>query len=249
MDLSGKHAVVTGGGTGIGLAITKALSAVGVNVTIMGRNKARLDEVAGSLKNVRAIAVDVTKPQSVDQAFKEASDFAPISILVNNAGAATAAPFHKTDYQTWQNTLAVNLTSIYLTMSSAFNDIKSVEHGRIINIASTAGLEGHAYTSAYCASKHGVIGLTKSVAQELKGSTTTINAICPGFTRTDMVTHAVDKIVKKTGRSPEDALKDILISASQLRLVEPEEIADQVIKLCDPANDSINGQAIVINGN
>ena len=249
MDLSGKHAIVTGGGTGIGLAITKALSKKGAMVTIMGRNKARLDEVASTLKNVNAVQVDVTDPASVADSFKEASNIAAISILVNNAGAALAAPFHKTSLDAWQNTLNINLTSIYLTISATLDEIKSSSHGRIINIASIAGLEGAAYTTAYCASKHGVIGLTRSLACELTKTEATVNAICPGFTNTDIVTDAVNNIMKKTGRTAEEALNDILVSVNQSRMIEPSEIADEVLNLCDPKSDAINGQAIVIDGN
>lgn len=248
MDIKGKHAVVTGGGSGIGLAITKALSSAGLKVTIMGRNKARLDDVATKLENVMAIAVDVTDPSSVEAAFAQASEFAPISILINNAGAAYAALFHKTSLEDWQNTLNVNLTSVYLTTSAALSNIKAADHGRIINISSIAGLEGLAYTSAYSASKHGVMGLTKSLAHELGGTTATINAICPGFTRTDIVTTAVENLVAKTGRSAEEALNDILTSAGQKYLIEPEEVAEEVMKLCKGSND-INGQTIIIDGN
>lgn len=248
MDLAGKHCIVTGGATGIGLAITKALNAGGANVTIMGRKKARLDEVAAEINNVNAIAVDVTDAGSVKEAFSQASQIAPISILINNAGAALSAPFHKTSLEAWQNTLNVNLTSIFLTTSICLDDIKAADHGRIINIASIAGLEGCAYTSAYCASKHGVIGLTRAVALELTGTNVTINAICPGFVKTDIVDRAVENIMKKTGRNAEDAIKDLLISVGQKRLIETDEIADEVLKLCDPKNKT-NGEAIVIDGN
>ncbi|MBL4601628.1 MAG: SDR family oxidoreductase [Emcibacteraceae bacterium] len=248
MSLSNKHAVVTGGATGIGLAITKALINAGATVTIMGRNKSRLKKIADTNKNIHAVQVDVTDASSVEQAFKQASKTAPISILVNNAGAAKAALFHKTSLEDWQSTINVNLTSVYLTTSAAFNDIKNTDHGRIINIASTAGVEGCAYTSAYSAAKHGVVGLTKSIALELGKTNMTVNAICPGFTNTDMVEQSIINVMDKTGRSREQALEGILISANQKRLVEPDEIADEVIKLCDEANDTINGQAIVIDG-
>lgn len=246
MTLSGKHAVVTGGGTGIGLAITNALIANGAIVTIMGRNKSRLDHAAKAHNNILCQQVDVTDKDSVEAAFKAASQTAPISILINNAGAAKAAPFHKTSYDDWNNTIAVNLTSVYLTTKVAFDEIKAADHGRIINISSIAGLEGAAYTSAYSASKHGVMGLTRSIAQELTKTTATINAICPGFTNTDIVEQSIINIMDKTGRSREEALQGILASAGQIRLIEPSEIADEVIKLCN--DDTINGQAIVIDG-
>lgn len=249
MSLSDTHAVVTGGGSGIGLAITRALVKEGALVTIMGRKLERLEEVASSDKNINAIQVDVTNADSVAEAFKKASKTKPISVLVNNAGAATAAPFHKTSLDMWQSTLDVNLTSVFLTSSAAFNDIANSNHGRFINIASIAGVEGCAYTTAYSASKHGVVGLTKSLALELTKTNVTANAICPGFTNTDMVEQSIDTIVQKTGRSRQDALKDILDAANQKRLVEPEEIANEVIKLCATASDAINGETIIIDGN
>lgn len=249
MSLSNKHAVVTGGATGIGLAITIALVAEGAHVTIMGRNKDRLEKVAKTNDKIFAEQVDVTDPKNVEQAFLNASGREPISILVNNAGAAKAAPFNKTSLDDWENTLAVNLTSVYLTTSAAYNDIINADHGRIINIASTAGLEGCAYTTAYSASKHGVVGLTKSLALELTKTNVTVNAICPGFTNTDMVEQSIMNVMEKTGRNRQDALAGILKAANQKRLVEPEEIAKLVIKLCQTKSDNINGQAIVIDGN
>jgi len=249
MSLLNKHAVVTGGGSGIGLAITRAMVNEGVLVTIMGRNMERLAEVANSDKNINAVQVDVTNAESVSKAFKVASNIEPISILVNNAGAAKAAPFHKTSLDMWQSTLDVNLTSVFLTTRAAFTDISNANHGRFINIASTAGVEGAAYTAAYSASKHGVVGLTKSLALELTKTNVTANAICPGFTNTNIVEQSINAIMKKTGRNKQDALKDILGSANQKRLVEPEEIAKEVIKLCGTASDTINGKTIIIDGN
>ncbi len=249
MLLSGKHAVVTGGGTGIGLAITNALVAEGATVTIMGRNKDRLDDVAETHTLINAVKVDVTDEDSVKKAFQEASSIAPIDFLINNAGAAKSAPFHKISHDDWQQAISVNLNSVYLTSYTVFDQIKSRDHGRIINIASTAGLMGSAYASAYSAAKHGVVGLTRSIAMEITEGTMTGNAICPGFTNTDIITNSIQRIVAKTGRREQDALNDLLKAGDQYRLVEPEEIAEEVIRLCDPANDDINGEAIIIDGN
>ena len=248
MTLKGKHAVVTGGATGIGLAITMALCAAGASVTIMGRNKKRLDKIAASEENVSAIAMDVTNQTSVKNAFSAASKISPISILINNAGSAKTDPFHKISYEKWQKMLDVNLTGVFLTTQAALADIKAAKNGRIINIASTSGLKGHAYASAYSAAKHGVIGLTRSLSIELSKTEITVNAICPGFTNTDIVAQALENITAKTGRSREEALNDLLATDGQKRLVEPDEVADEVLKLCDPKNRSINGKAIVMNG-
>ena len=249
MLLNNKHAVVTGGGSGIGLAITNALTAHGALVTIMGRNLDRLENVAKTNDKINAVQVDVTDIESVNSAIEKASKYSPIDILINNAGAAKSAPFQKIDPKLWTSTISVNLDSVYFTINAIFNAIKSRKHGRIINIASTAGLEGCAYASAYSAAKHGVIGLTRSIALELTGGSTTINAICPGFTNTDIVTESIRNIMSKTGRSEQDALQGLLKTGNQSRLVEPEEVAAEVIRLCDPENDNINGEAIVIDGN
>lgn len=248
MLLKHKHAVVTGGGSGIGLAITEALVLEGAHVTIMGRNRDRLTAVARNNDQINAVAIDVTDEESVRNAFSETSTIAPVDILINNAGMAMAAPFHKTSLEDWQRTIAVNLTSIYLTISAILEEINKSDHGRIINIASIAGLQGAPYTSAYSASKHGVIGLTKSLALELGKVNTTINAICPAFVNTDIVEQAIINIMEKTGRSREEALQGILETAEQRRLIEPDEVADEVIKLCAPEADNISGTAIVIDG-
>ena len=167
MSLVNNHAVVTGGATGIGLAITRALVDAGAIVTIMGRDKKRLDNIANESNKIKAIQVDITDVDSVNKAFVKASLTAPITILINNAGKAFSAPFHKTSFDEWEKIIAVNLTGIYLTISAVLTEVNQAKHGRIINIASISGLEGAAYTSAYSASKHGVIGLMKSLACEL----------------------------------------------------------------------------------
>ncbi|PCJ49160.1 MAG: 3-hydroxyacyl-CoA dehydrogenase [Gammaproteobacteria bacterium] len=248
MNLSNHHAVVTGGATGIGLAITKALYKEGARVTIMGRNKSRLNEVADTSELITAIEVDISNQKNVEQAFKQASTLCPISILINNAGAADTAAFHKTTYEQWQNMLAINLTGSFLTTQAALADIKSAEEGRIINIASTAGLKGYAYTSAYTAAKHGIVGLTRSLALELSKTQVTVNAICPGFTNTAIVEHAIENITSKTNRTSEQALADLVSHNPQKRLIEVEEVAQTVLWLCHANSQSITGQSIIIAG-
>ena len=248
MSLVNNHAVVTGGATGIGLAITRALVDAGAIVTIMGRDKKRLDNIANKSNKIKAIQVDITDVDSVNKAFVKASLTAPITILINNAGKAFSAPFHKTSFDEWEKIIAVNLTGIYLTISAVLTEVNQAKHGRIINIASISGLDGAAYTSAYSASKHGVIGLMKSLACELSKVNTTINSICPTFVNTDIVEKAIINIMNITGRSRETALQSILDTTGQSKLIEPEEVALKVIKLCAPEADTINGTSIVMDG-
>ncbi|MDG1437666.1 MAG: SDR family NAD(P)-dependent oxidoreductase [Emcibacteraceae bacterium] len=245
MSVLGKHAVVTGGGSGIGLAITKALSKAGANVTIMGRNKQRLDKVAEEYKNINVVTVDITNEDSVKSAIQKTCDIAPIDILINNAGDAKSAPFHKTDYSSWQHMINLNLNGTFLMTSAVISDMRDRNFGRIINIASTAGLKGYAFMAPYTAAKHGVVGLTRSVALELSNTDVTINAICPGFTNTDLVNNGLKNIMAKANCTYEEALLKMLSTDNQPRLIEPEEIAEKVIWLC---NNDKNGEAILMSG-
>ena len=244
-SLDDRHALVTGGATGIGLAVTKSLASAGARVTIASRNVERVTAAAAELNGVTGRSLDVTDPESIDAVFNAAG---PVDILVNNAGIALAAPFDKTTPEQWSNVMAVNLTGVYLCTQAALKSMRERDSGRIINIASTAGLKGYAYISAYAASKHGVVGMTRSLALELAATGITANCICPGFVDTDIVAEAVANITSKTGRSKKEALAELVRHNPQKRLITPAEVADAVLWLCQNTSCSITGQAIVVAG-
>jgi len=226
-DLSGCHAVITGGGTGIGAAIARALHGAGARITLMGRRRDPLEQVATSLAGpgagVSAITVDVTDEGSVEAAMAAARALAPVTILANNAGCAETAPLAKTSIALWQQMIAVNLTGAFLCTRAVLGDVAKAEGGRIINIASTSGLKGYAYAGAYAAAKHGVIGLTRTLALELARTGATANAICPGFADTDLVQRSLDTVAEKTGLSRERALTQFVRDNPQKRLIQPGE--------------------------
>jgi NAD(P)-dependent dehydrogenase (short-subunit alcohol dehydrogenase family) len=246
--LEGRHAVVTGGGRGIGAAIAVALAEQGASVTLMGRDRVRLEVHAHALA-ARAVTVDVAKPESVAEAFARAErDSGPVEILVNNAGMVTTAPFVRTDLAAWSKLLGVNLTGTYLCCQQVIPGMLERGYGRVVNIASTAGLTGYPYVTAYCAAKHGVIGLTRALALETARRNVTVNAVCPGYTDTDIVGEAVATIVRKTGKT-EDEVRAILVARNpQERLVLPEEVANAALWLCLPGAEAITGQAIAVAG-
>jgi NAD(P)-dependent dehydrogenase (short-subunit alcohol dehydrogenase family) len=252
--LRGKHAVVTGASRGIGAAIASTLARHGADLTLMSRNESRLREQAAMLMKThngkaQAIAVDIAQPEQVSAAFARAADqFGPPQILVNNAGIATAAPIGKTDLPKWQEVMDVNLTGPFLCIRAIVKEMTKGDYGRIVNIASTAGLTGYGYIAAYCAAKHGLIGLTRALARELARTGVTVNAVCPGYTDTEIVAEAVGNIVAKTGRTAEQALKELTVHNPQGRLVRPEEVAEAVGWLCLPSSASITGQSIVVAG-
>jgi NAD(P)-dependent dehydrogenase (short-subunit alcohol dehydrogenase family) len=250
--LSGRHALVTGASRGIGAAIAAALAAEGARVSLIGRDAARLDRMAtelGGPDRAAPVVADVTDAASVRQAFATARErLGPVHILVNNAGQAASAKFTDTDEALWHRIIAVNLTGTYLCTREAVADMLQSGFGRIVNIASVAGLRGAAYISAYAASKHAVIGLTRSLALEYATRSITVNAICPGYTDTDMVRQAISNIRAKTGRSESEAMAAITATNPQKRLIAPAEVSHAVLWLCRPGTESVTGQSLVIAG-
>ena len=244
-SLDACHAFVTGGASGIGLAITRGLAAGGARVTIASRNTDRVNAVAAEMECVTGVALDVSDPDDIASVFDAAG---PIDILINNAGIAFAAPFHKITLAEWSEIMAVNLTAVFLCTQAALTSMRELDSGRIINIASTAGLKGYPYIVPYAASKHGVIGMTRALALELALTGITANCVCPGFTDTAMAADAVANITGKTGRSEAEALAELTKHNPQQRLIAPEEVADTVLWLCQDSSRSMNGQAIPVAG-
>ncbi len=241
-----QHAVVTGGGSGIGAAIAKAMTEAGARVTLLGRNAERLRDKAQELGTESQVA-DVTDRGQVATAFAAATEQnGTVTILVNNAGAAEAMPFGKMDDALWDSLIAVNLTGVYNCTKAAIGAMAEAGSGRVVNIASTAALTGYAYVSAYCAAKHGVVGLTRALALEYARKGVTVNAVCPGYTNTEIIEKAIDKIVAATGRSRDEALAEMVKVNPQRRLIEPEEVAATVMWICQ--QESITGQAIAVAG-
>lgn len=251
--LSGHHALVTGAGSGIGAAIARALVGAGAKVTLAGRRREPLEVLAKSLEVSQvfiADGFDVTDSNAIATGLTAAREkFGPLTILVNNAGEAPSAPFEKTTLDMWSHVMSVDLTGVFQVTQAALPDLKAHGKGaRIINIASTAGLTGYAYVSAYCAAKHGVVGLTRALALELAKKGVTANAVCPGFTDTPIIARSIAEIVAKTGRTEQQALAEFTKANPQGRLVSPDEVADTVLWLASPGAGSINGQAIAVAG-
>jgi NAD(P)-dependent dehydrogenase (short-subunit alcohol dehydrogenase family) len=248
--LAGRHALVTGAGRGIGAAIAARLVAEGARVTVLSRTQGEIDAVAARLgRAAQALKADVTQAEETRCAFEQAAaSFGPVDILVNNAGQARSGLLHKAPDELWQQMLAVNLTGTYHGIRAALPGMLERGFGRIVNIASTSGLRGYPYVAAYCAAKHGVIGLTRALALEVAQRHVTVNAVCPGFTETALLEDAIANIRKVTGRSAEAAREVLTRTNPQGRLIEPAEVAHAVAWLCLPGAESVTGQSIAVAG-
>jgi NAD(P)-dependent dehydrogenase (short-subunit alcohol dehydrogenase family) len=254
-----RHVWVTGAGRGIGAAVAHAFAREGAALSLSGRNMQTLEAQAAELRKaspgvkLHLSAMDLSDPESVKAAhLSNQTALGPVTVLVNNAGQALSQPFVKTDLQLWQQMLSVNLTGTYLCIQAALPDLLAEgakgQAARIVNIASTAGLKGYAYVSAYAAAKHGVIGLTRSLALELARKGVTVNAVCPGFTETDIVRDSIANIVAKTGQTEAQAREALVAHNPQRKMIQAAEVAQAVMWLCSDAAASVNGQSIAVDG-
>ncbi len=243
MSMSGKRVLITGAGSGLGADMAAAFAAEGAEVILSGRRPAPLEAVAQRLPGARAIPADVTDEDAVAALFRAAG---PVDIVIANAGAARSAPFARTTLADWNAMLAVNLTGVFLTLRAGLNQMDG--WGRLISVASTAALKGYAYVAPYAAAKHGVVGLTRSLALEVAKRPITANALCPGFLDTEMTERSIANITAKTGKSPEAARSALSAANPQGRLIEPAEVSAAALWLCGPRSGGINGQAIAISG-
>ena len=245
-----KHVIITGAGKGIGAAIAETFVAKGYKVSLIGRNLEVLEEKASELGAAALpLVCDITQPTAIEAAFKQAVQaFGPVDVLVNNAGAALTAPFLKTKPEQFQAMMNVNFFGACLCIQSVLPSMMERNAGRIINIGSTSSVKGYGYVSAYTASKHAIMGLTRSVALEISKTDVTINTVCPGFTETDIVSEAIENIIQKTGRTAEQAIAELTKHNPQKRFIQPSEVAAQVYYLAEHAPLSINGQAIMVDG-
>ena len=243
--LAGHRVLITGGGSGVGADMALAFAAAGAEVVVAGRRREALDAVVAGEPRMRAIEADVSVESDVVQLFAAAG---PVDIVIANAGAAESAPITRTSIDVWQRMMAVNLTGVFLTLREGVRQLEGRGWGRLITVASTAGLRGYAYVSAYTAAKHGAVGLTRAVAQEVAGSGITANALCPGYVDTELTERTIANIMATTGRSHDDALRALTRANPQGRLVQPAEVTAAALWLCGPGSAAVNGQAIAIDG-
>lgn len=248
MSIQGKHIVISGGGSGVGAELATQFAAAGGRVTILGRRLTALQEVADKT-GATPLRCDVTDSAAVGAAIDKARDIhGPVAVAIANAGAAPSAPFHRITESEFQATLAVNLGGVFHLWQATLPDMKAADWGRLIAVASTAGLKGYAYVSPYCAAKHGVVGMTRALAQELGASGVTTNAICPGFIDTPLLQRSLSEIAAKTGKSTDDAARSLLAGNPQKRFVTTQEVAGAALWLCSDAAASMNGHAMTLSG-
>jgi 3-hydroxybutyrate dehydrogenase len=251
--LSGRTAVVTGGGRGIGEAVARRLASAGVSVLVAARTTEEVETVASSIRDANGQAwsavCDVTDERSVEALASSAADrLGRVDILINNAGVTGSSPLHRTSLEDWNRMLAVNATGSFLCTRSFLPPMVEAGWGRVVNVASVAGLHGARYIAAYAASKHAMVGLTRAASAEVAGTGVTVNAVCPGYVDTAMTDQSIARIMEKTGRTAAEARAAILKSSPLGRLIAPEEVADAVVYLCGDAASGVNGQALVIDG-
>jgi NAD(P)-dependent dehydrogenase (short-subunit alcohol dehydrogenase family)/enamine deaminase RidA (YjgF/YER057c/UK114 family) len=250
---TGRVAVVTGAGRGIGAATARALAGAGLSVVLAARTRDQIErqaaELASSGAQAKAVVCDVTSEASVEALSREAAELGAVAVLVNNAGAAGSMPVARTSLEEWNRLMAVNATGAFLCTRAFLPGMLERKWGRVVNVASTAGLSGGKYLAAYSAAKHALVGLTRSVAAEVAGTGVTVNAVCPGFVDTEMTAETVGRIVAKTGRTREEALSAALATVGQTRLVSADEVAAAVVALAAAAGaGSPNGQTVVLDG-
>ena len=240
-----RHALVTGGGQGIGAAVARALTGASVRVTVLGRRAETLAAIVAAGQAQAHVVADVTDAAALEATL---AALPPVDILVNNAGAAESAPFARTTREIWDRMLAVNLTAAFTATHALLPGMLLRGWGRVVTIASTAGLTGYPYVSAYVAAKHGAIGPTRALALETAGKGVTVNAVCPGYTETDLVQSSIERIAARGGRDAESVRADFTRANPQGRLVQPDEVAAAVLYLCGPGSDAITGVALPVAG-
>lgn len=250
--LRGRRAVVTGGGRGIGAATARALAAAGASVVVSARSEDEIGAVAGELRSAgheaEAIPCDVADPAAVERLFERATETGPVDLLVNNAGIASSAPVGRHSVEEWDRIFAVNVRGVFLATRAFLPPMAERGTGRVVNVASVAGKMGAPYISAYTASKHAVVGFTRSVAAEVAKTGVTVNAVCPGYVETEMMETSVSTIVEKTGMDATDARARLEAMSPQGRVYASEEVAHQIVHLCHPLSSGVNGQCLVLDG-
>jgi 3-hydroxybutyrate dehydrogenase len=246
--LDNRHALITGGGSGIGASTAAHLHAAGARCTLLGRRQGPIDDIAEQVGG-KAFSCDVTDRAAIDEAYRKARDaHGPIELLIVNAGIADSAPFAKTRAEDWDRIIAVNLTAAFHSAQAAIDDLLAGEDTRIVFVASVAGLRGTPYAAHYAASKHGLLGLMRSLAKEYAKTPLTVNAVCPGYVDTPMTDQSAARVSAKTGRSDAESRAAIAAFNANGRLVQPDGVATQIFTLCLPQSRDVNGAAITIDG-